>query len=256
MSMNAEFVQVDPAELERMKKNPAWAESLFHSPPSMMPPSLASLSQVLQDRMRASGPRLMADVLAQMNPEMREQMEARLGITTEALASGQGGELLLKVMEERRQRLAAVAPGMFPVEPGMGASASAREKISLDKAWHGVHYVLCGAPEPGPTLLSQAILGGTDIGDEEEGFSGYGPARYFTAAQVVELARTLSRPELETEAAERFDPERMAELELYPGWEPKRAQDDREWIMSSFRRLRDFVVDASGKGRAIVTCLV
>ena len=115
---------------------------------------------------------------------------------------------------------------------------------------------MCGAPEPGPTLLSQAILVGTDIGDDEEGFSGYGPARYFTAAQVAELARTLSRPELETEAAGRFDAARMAELELYPGWDPKRSHDDREWIMSSFRRLRDFFVDASGKSRAIVTCLV
>ena len=89
MSMNAEFVQVDAVELERMEKNPAWAESLFHNAPSMMPPSLASLSQVLQDRMRSSGPRLMADVLSQMNPEVRKQMEARLGITVEALASGQ-----------------------------------------------------------------------------------------------------------------------------------------------------------------------
>src|SRR5262249_7621299 len=159
------------------------------------------------------------------------------------------GDLLLKAMEERRSRLSAMAPGMFPHGPDGGDSAVAapapREKISIDKAWHGVHYVMCGAPEPGSTLLSQAILGGTDTGDDEEGFSGYGPARYFTAAQVAELARALSRPELETEAAQRFDSARMAQLELYPGWDASHAQDDREWIMGSFRRLRDFYQDAA-----------
>ena len=88
MSMSAEFVQVDEAELARIKKDPSWAETLFESGPPIVPPSLAALSQALQDRMRSSGPRLMADVLAQMNPEMRKQMEARLGVTAAALPKG------------------------------------------------------------------------------------------------------------------------------------------------------------------------
>jgi hypothetical protein len=72
--------------------------------------------------------------------------------------------------------------------------------VSLDKAWHGVHYLLCGEVEPGPALLSQTVLGGVELG-ENEGFSGYGPPRYFTPAQVAELSQVLNRPELETEAA-------------------------------------------------------
>jgi len=254
MSMSAEFVQVDEAELARIKKDPSWAETLFESGPPIVPPSLAALSQALQDRMRSSGPRLMADVLAQMNPEMRKQMEARLGVTAAALASGEGGDLLVKAMEDRRERLARTMPGMFD---SLGsAPPPSREKLSLDKAWHGVHYVLCGEPESGRSLLSQPILGGTEIGDDPEGFSGYGPARYFTVAEVAQLARALNRPELEAEAVQRFDPIEMEDLEIYPGWTASQTESDEKWVMDSFRNLRDFFADAAGKSRAIVTCIV
>jgi hypothetical protein len=102
-------------------------------------------------------------------------------------------DAILKLMEGRR-----------------GRSAGARAVLSLDKAWHGVHYVLCGEIEPGAALLSQAVLGGVELGDDE-GSSGCGPARYFTAAQVGELGQALSRPELESEAAGRFDAVRMSQ---------------------------------------------
>jgi hypothetical protein len=283
MSMNAEFVQIDAAELARIKRSPAWAETLFHAGPSSMPPQLAALGQALEDRMRSSGLRLMADVLSQMNPEMRKQMEARLGVTAATLASGEGGNLLVKAMEERRGRMAAILPDVLPGRPpgmfpdmflsapggasGLGSAGPAkedpasapvapREKLSLDKAWHGVHYILCGHPEPGKTPISQVVLGGTDIGHDEEGFSGYGPARYFTPVEVVGLAEILSHPELEAKAARHFDAAKMEELEIYPGWNASQAESDSKWIMDSFRNLRDFFADAAAKGRAIVTCLV
>jgi hypothetical protein len=124
--------------------------------------------------------------------------------------------------------------------------------LSLEKAWHGVHYVLCGQPEPGSSLLSQVILGGAVLGEDDEGFSGYGPPRYFTSGHVAQLSRTLSRPEMEAEAAGRFNAARMSQLRIYPGWQPS----DGERVMNAFRRLRDFYADARAKGNAMVTCLV
>jgi hypothetical protein len=123
--------------------------------------------------------------------------------------------------------------------------------LSLDKAWHGVHYLLSGTVEPGETLLSQAVLGGTEIGED---FAGYGPARFFTAAQVAELARGLDDPALEAEADGRYDPARMAALQIYPfGWD---AVDNRDWIFDALRDLRGFYREAAENGRAVVTCLV
>ena len=92
------------------------------------------------------------------------------------------------------------------------------------------------------------------MGDDPEGFSGYGPARYFRAAQVRELSEELRRLEVESEAVARFDPEKMSQLKIYPGW--RSGEQDKEWLMDAFRRLRDFYSSAAAQGRAIITCLV
>ena len=237
MSMNAKFVQIDPAELSKLQADPSLAEMLFEEDASIPPPFVA-LAKTMQDRMRATGPQQMAEALSRLDPSLRKQIEESMRRTNAALAGGAGGDTLLKLLEQRAAR---------------SAPAVQRTVLSLDKAWHGVHYVLCGEVEPGAALLSQAVLGGTDLGDDDEGFSGYGPARYFTEAQIANLAQALSRPELESEAAARFDAVRMSQLQIYPGW---RSPADAEWVMDAFRRLRDFYVHAASQGKSVVTCLV
>jgi hypothetical protein len=237
MSMNATFIQVETAELSRFQLDPSLVEALFEGG-SGVPPAFVTLTKTMQDRVRAAGPQMMAEALSRLEPETRKQLEERLGRFTSALASGNGGDEILKLMEERRAHSA-------------GSAAGERAVLSLDKDWHGVHYVLCGKAEPGSQLVSQAVLGGVELGDDE-GFSGYGSPRYFTATQVAELAQALSEPVLESDVAARFDAERMSELGIYPGW---RASDANE-VIDGFRRLRDFYADAAAKGRAIITCLV
>ena len=234
MSMNAMFVQVDDAELSSLKADPDSAEALFENDP-VPGGNLFALTKAMQERVRATGPQLLENALSTLDPCTRQQMQERLSRVT---AAG-GGDAILKLMEERMPRGGAASP------------ASHRPVLSLDKAWHGVHYVLCGEVEPRSALLSQAVLGGVELGDDE-GFSGYGPTRYFTAARVAELNDALSRPDVEQEAAARFDAGKMATLGIYPGWK----SSDADWVMDGFRRLRDFYSDAAGKERAIVTCLV
>jgi hypothetical protein len=240
MSMNATFIQVDPAELAKFQADPSLVEALFEGD-TLVPPAMIALTKTMQERVRTAGPQLLAGALSQLDPALRKQIEESLGRTTAALAAGAGGDDILKLMEQRRTR-----------GGGPASSAGSRAVLSLDKAWHGVHYLLCGEVEPGTALLSQPVLGGAALGDDDEGFSGYGPARYLTAKQVAELSQAMSRPELESQAAARFDAARMSQLSIYPGWRPS----DAEWVMDGFRRLRDFYTDAASKGRAIVTCLV
>lgn len=240
MSMNAVFVQVDAAELARIQADPSMAEALFQDGP-MMPPIFTQLNETMQARVRTMGPQMMAKALEQFDPELRKKLKARLGQSAESLASGQGGEALLKLMQERGARAA-----------GMTKLSGPREKLSLEKEWHGVHYLLCGEAEPGSLLLSQAVLGGTVIGDDDEGFSGYGPARFFDPQKVSAIALALNQPALEAEAAGRFDPAKMSKLEIYPGW----RSSDAENLIASLHQLRDFYAEAAGNGRAIVTCLV
>jgi hypothetical protein len=108
--------------------------------------------------------------------------------------------------------------------------------------------------EPGSTVLSQAVMGGTDIGED---FAGYGEARYFSVDNVAQTAGELSRADLEAEITARYDPARMNDLGIYPGgWGKLNADDQFAWLLEEFRRLRDFYVDASKRGNAIVTCIV
>lgn len=239
MSMNATFVQVEEAELTKLLADPVLAERLFQDG-SAMPPQFANMAKAMQGRVRAGGPQIFAAALSRLDPRLRQQLEERMGRTTAAMAAGEGGDDLLKLMQERSARAAGLAP------------ASAHTTLSLDKDWHGVHYLLCGEKEPGQSLLSKAVMGGGVLGEDDEGFSGYGPARYFTPQRVNELSQALSRAEVESEAAARFDAARMNKLEIYPGW----RSSDAEPLMDAFRRLRGFYTDAAAKDRGIVTCLV
>lgn len=240
MSMNAVFVQVDDAEIARFEANPDAVEALFAGP-TLPTAGLSNLTPAMQERVRALGPQQVAAFLARLPESLRQQIESSLGRTTTSMAQGRGGDDLLKLVQERLARR---------VDPEAGK----REVLSLEKAWHGVHYLLAGAVEPGPELRSQAVMGGVELGDDAQGFSGYGPARYFRAAQVRELSEELRRPEVESEAAARFDPAKMSQLQIYPGW--REGEEDKQWLMDAFTRLRDFYASAAANGRAIVTCLV
>jgi len=231
--MLAQFVQVDSDLFDRVGDEPSLAERLFQ--PDL--PAAAFDPERMRAALLARGPQLLAGTI-ELNPELRSAIEGSVGRTYEALKGGEGGDALSALMEEHLGRR-----GGGPVE-------GAHRPLSLDKAWHGVHYVLCGEVEPGEPVASRAVLGGAEIGED---FSGYGPARCFPAAQTAEIAGALAGPEVEREATERFDPQRMTELQIYPfGWD----EDDRDWVMGAFRELRSFYADAAAEGLAIVTCLV
>lgn len=242
MSMNAVFIQVAPEELARIEANPALAEPLFQ--PGFVSPmaKLGDLSKQMEERIRTAGPQLFGQALAGLDPRLRAQLEQRLGASAQQFASGQGGEALLKMMQQRRERAMEM----------MQTAKKQRPQLSLDKEWHGVHYLLCGEPEPAESLLSQAVLGGKPLGDDDEGFSGYGPARCFSSSEVAQLSEALAQPETEAGAKARFDPAKMNKLQIYPGFRPH----DLEPLLDRLRHLRDFYADAAKSGKGIITCLV
>jgi uncharacterized protein DUF1877 len=240
MSMNAIFVQVEDAEISGFEADPGSVERLF-ADQTLPTAGLLNMTAAMQERVRAIGPQAFAATLSRLPEPLRQQLEASIGRTTEAMASGQGGDDILKLMEKQLARRA-------------GPGGAKREVLSLEKAWHGVHYLLAGTSEPGPELRSHAVLGGVALGGDPEGFSGYGPARYFRADRVRELSEELRRPEVEAEAAARFDPAKMSQLRIYPGWRP--GDQDKQGLMDALQRLRDFYSSAAAQGRAIITCLV
>lgn len=248
--MMGRFVQVSPDRLKEIIDDPSDIEELFASAQAAkaMPKFMGALQEKLQNR----SPKMFAAAMASMHPQIRDRLAQslkNLGIDPDALARGEGGDDLAKLMTQRMQALGVRLSGQTPPAGAGAQTSSPAASISIDKAWHGVHYLLSGKAEPGADLASQAVMGGTEVGDD----LGYGPARYFEPDRVAAIAKELSRPSLEAEMTARFDPDQMMQLGIYPGQFVPGEDDER--LMEAFRKLRQFYVDASAAGLAVVTCI-
>jgi hypothetical protein len=248
MSMIGRFVQVSPDRLKEIIGDPSGLEDLFVSEQAAkaMPRLMGTLG-ALQGR----SPKLLAASMASLHPAIRDRLAQslkNLGIDPDALARGEGGDDLAMLLVDRMRTLGLRPPSQPPASAAGAQSFRPLASISLDKAWHGVHYLLCGKADSDSSIAGQAVMGGTEVGDD----LGYGPARYFEASKVADIARELSRPALEAEIVARFDPDQMTRLSIYPG---KWSVSDRDWVFDAFRQLRQFYMDASAAGLAVVTCI-
>jgi hypothetical protein len=147
-------------------------------------------------------------------------------------------------LEELREEPSGLLNVFFP---GEGENSPATDRLDLDKMWHGLHYVLTGAPWGGVPPLSLAVLGGTEIGED----TGYGPPRYLTPGEVCELAAALNDTPHETFMA-RFDPAVMNNTGVYPsGWE----ECEPQYLRQHLAHLAEFYRKAAAAGRAVLICL-
>lgn len=123
--------------------------------------------------------------------------------------------------------------------------------IDLDKAWHGIHYLLTGLADGGAQPQSLAVFGGEEFGPEV----GYGPARFLTAEQVRSVAESLSG--LSPEAlAQRFDPKDMETKQIYPDviW-VRDGEEALDYVLDNYQQLQVFYRDAAARGDAVIQWL-
>jgi|SRR6266853_965806 len=106
--------------------------------------------------------------------------------------------------------------------------------LSLEKSWHGIHYLLTGVAEGGKPPLSWAVLGDKEIPDTGK-LMGYGPARVLTAEQAESVAKAIARFSKE-EFWKRFDLKAMKTAQVYGVSVAK----DREYLWSYFQKLKTF----------------
>lgn len=127
-------------------------------------------------------------------------------------------------------------------------------ETDLDKAWHGIHYLLTGTAWEGTEPLNFILCGGTPVGDVDV---GYGPARVFRSDDVKKIADALSGLDDST-LREQFDPEEMMSLEIYPEiWDRAPEDDDTlGYCIEYVADLRRFLSDAARKsmGIALYVC--
>jgi hypothetical protein len=124
-------------------------------------------------------------------------------------------------------------------------------EVDLDKAWHGIHYLLTGSPEPNGTLASRVIMGGEDIGPDQ----GYGPAHLLKPDEVKAIAHLLEQttPEM---LRERFKPKEMTRADVYPTviWE-REGDEALEYLLDNYKNLVAFYKRAAERGQAVILAI-
>jgi hypothetical protein len=118
----------------------------------------------------------------------------------------------------------------------------------LQKAWHGLHFLLTGSSWGGEGTLSFLTTGGEPIGNVD---LGYGPARFLRSDAVEELDAALSRIS-EDELWSRFDPARMEAEGVYPMIWDEPEEDLRDEYLMYFRELTALVRRAHQEGEVLI----
>lgn len=127
------------------------------------------------------------------------------------------------------------------------------ELADLDKAWHGLHYLLTGSPDEGAAPLDFLLAGGTEIAGQDV---GYGPARAFRPAEVRAIAAALERVSAE-DVRGRYDPAAMMRADVYPGiWDRPADEDPLGYLMENLDTLRGAVRTLVDRRSGLVVTLV
>ena len=122
--------------------------------------------------------------------------------------------------------------------------------VDLDKAWHGIHWLLTGSSGPTVDPVSEAIFGGEEVGEE----IGYGPARLLAPDRVRAVAAALATLDEPTLRA-RADLGAMARADVYPGiWDEDDVVDT--YLLPYLDELRSFYADAAAAGETVIQAIV
>jgi hypothetical protein len=120
----------------------------------------------------------------------------------------------------------------------------------VDKAWHGLHFLLCALAGDEHSPLASAVLGGSELGED----LGYGPPRYLEPAQVKEISEALgsvSTAQLE----DAFDPVAMSKADVYPDIWERDGTEALEYLLHFFPTLVSFYKDTARSGRGAILYL-
>jgi hypothetical protein len=121
--------------------------------------------------------------------------------------------------------------------------------LDIDKSWHAIHFLLNNDAWDGDYPLHNAVLGGTEIGED----LGYGAAHYLTPEEVQETSNALSQIS-EQRFLSRFDADKLNKAEIYPqGW--RGDKQEVEYLRGNFLDLVGFFKEAANADEAMVIWL-
>lgn len=121
----------------------------------------------------------------------------------------------------------------------------------LEKAWHGLHYLLTGDAWDSNDPLAFILAGGSEIGGSD---GGYGPARSFTPDETRQIHAALSAV-TDDQLWARFDAETMTAEGIYPEIWDEPESDLKDEYTTYFRQMKQLIADAAARGHGLVIML-
>lgn len=170
-----------------------------------------------------------------LNPDIAEAME-------ESVHKGEPLGFWSSMLGARKPRDRPRPPAFLPPEGNT---------LDLDKAWHGLHFLLTGMADATEPPLDFLVAGGHQIGPEEDGLLA------LSADETRAIAAALA-PLTREQLLARYVPARMRELAIAPPdrWqeveEPEFFEGDFIWAFEYFEQLQAFVVEAAANGLGVV----
>lgn len=135
-------------------------------------------------------------------------------------------------------------------DSGESSEPESEMALSIDKAWQAIHFLLTRDPWMGQPPLSDAVLGGNELGGPD---LGYGSARYLTDTEVSDVASALSSISKDI-LLSRFKLDEFVKHKIYPNaWTG--STGDRRYIAANYERLVSFFQEASVSGNAMLLYL-
>jgi len=128
-----------------------------------------------------------------------------------------------------------------------GGGSVERERVTLGKAWHAIHFGLTGSRLGGDAPLNFLVTEGTPVGTVDV---GYGPARVLTSEQVRQLASAMAGIDPD-ELSHRLEASTLDENSIYPGnW--GRNGHDVGTVAETYRDMRALILRLSEAGLGLV----
>jgi len=120
------------------------------------------------------------------------------------------------------------------------------EPLSIEKAWHGVHFLLARTTYEPTEPPGDAVLGGMPIGED----LGYGPVRIKTPEDVTQTSSALAALDLGV-LRQGIQATALTVAEIYPGgWDPDDGALD--WVLDAVSELRDFYARCAVAGHGML----
>lgn len=109
--------------------------------------------------------------------------------------------------------------------------------VSLDRAWHGIHYSLTGDPEGGRRPLCYLMSGGRFI-NEARGI------RCLKSAQVSAFNQAVAQIS-DADFRKRFDPVKFETARVFAGDNGTNGDANGDYLLQYFKVLKSFLAEAS-----------